>query len=1489
MPKVLRFGVSSLDQLLGIPSEESQKDIPAGIYLPQPTRQKNGKNGDTAQSRESRKTAITDQNGDSGGRNEVESFTTSVCIIGPTGTGKSIFALHMASTYLSDCQEEQKLPGSNIELPAVLYISTDLTYKMAHRAWTNFALDYPLSRRDPFEPRPPLDDGKPMDLVKCHPTGLAENFRIIDQEKGHVVFLDMAAYTAGDDWGFLHKLLSLLSMPKDDGATPSPRHLVVIDAIEGFEALSGDVNAFGEKSTRRSRIAQVMRLIAGKCHLLLVVEQVPGTATNETLGEEFVADTVIRLESLCMRNYERRMLKVEKCRGQSHIRGQHHYLIRSGIGSFTGKQMNPDDPTVPARNRESNDGNTAEASVSKDPGESEDTRPTQSYVQVFHSVHRISRKIMEDETHEIETSIIPPADHYAAFGIEYLDNMLGGKTETTERKEGKRHFQYDTRGLPCSSTTALIGDSLTQKGTLGRAFLSRCFYSFHKQLCKNWVLLNSASDNEDAVNNLIDQITRKVHLLSDSNSQLTPETQEYFKYLLRKPDLDTLIRELEATVGEHVIVAKNKDRSLPVLETNLATWLLGYEGGIPVMFVTYNMDVDGLATEFLRWLHSEEELNRLDSVKGYPGYKGALKNYIKSGTICRRLEIHSLSSEVLLHIIRQAVHAAQRKIMTTHEMKKRADRYQQSWPIRVVIDDFSSLRSIFPELREDPLLFPSLLFHLEREGVTTLIIDTQAGKPETAVAERFETEFRQMVHHRLYTWRVPFYGESRVAIAAIPPLSHEYAGIVRELRWETGRMDGDQGEPATVDPHFELYSGLEEGQLNPVPLHVRIYAETPAMEEYVRMENNFLGEMFTAYPHSSNTRPPQIILGMGPTAYSDLRDFAYLQRDTRLDYTFIFQVDEFWSMRAPGRHKRAGAFEPQSSYLDTITATCSTDPLNAGSDTITPRSPEDYKPTLHADPYGLFMLRKQDNLPRYHSGEVSPVLRRRHFFEKYYEDFKRYEIFEGDYKAHYRIDRVPFSWDFAFLLCQERAWKDNARSFFVEDRDGTKQKLRVGEVWRSLTKAEYSQQRSTSGSEADKDKETRLEYVSWRIFAQACKKAAEEQSDKLAKPVTAFDFAQISPESFSSLILELWLSEIYDSLDRDERTQTKDPKEIATKRQRLLAVATRELFIPMSESESKADSVTLLELVKDYWLELYKSWLLLIELIDLYDIIGETPVTTFELKSKNTDFCAIASRHWYKTATQCPDEIAVKEPMVAVRLPGHFSVRGDWFLAVSGGSRSIRQAERAMDLLNSRRANVTRLQMGVGLPTRLPRLTRSNQEIGQRSLYTKLISHERGQHNLEYDTLLKIAADPRQKFYWIFRSSLEDYAETNRIWHRWLNYTLLWWHRKLLRYRSAWRDTFEVYDKLQAKSFAQVSELQTIEETLESVEPSKRQETLDKVLSEYPDTNSLAQLRVRAEYLKLWELLLEELERVPISSERQNSQLTERNLPPQPSQSGHVC
>jgi len=227
----------------------------------------------------------------------------------------------------------------------------------------------------------------------------------------------------------------------------------------------------------------------------------------------------------------------------------------------------------------------------------------------------------------------------------------------------------------------------------------------------------------------------------------------------------------------------------------------------------------------------------------------------------------------------------------------------------------------------------------------------------------------------------------------------------------------------------------------------------------------------------------------------------------------------------------------------------------------------------------------------------------------------------------------------------------------------------------------------------------------------------------------------------------------------------------------------------------------------------------------------------------------------------------LQERLVAVRLPGHFSVRGDWFLAVSGSSRSIRQAERALDLLSSRRANVSRLQLGIGLPTRYA----PNRESVKR-LRTKLISHERGQDKVEYETFLKIEAknegSGEDSFYWLWRSSLDDYVHCNRIWHRWLNRMLLSWSRNLLHYKSVWRNSFEVYDELTInppdglEKFAPTNE--ELDSILKSLALLKKQpppgdkEEIHNPLKEYK-VQSLAQLRVRMSFRALWEVLKKEL------------------------------
>jgi hypothetical protein len=214
-------------------------------------------------------------------------------------------------------------------------------------------------------------------------------------------------------------------------------------------------------------------------------------------------------------------------------------------------------------------------------------------------------------------------------------------------------------------------------------------------------------------------------------------------------------------------------------------------------------------------------------------------------------------------------------------------------------------------------------------------------------------------------------------------------------------------------------------------------------------------------------------------------------------------------------------------------------------------------------------------------------------------------------------------------------------------------------------------------------------------------------------------------------------------------------------------------------------------------LELYKTWLLLIETIDFSELITSSNAFSLEHKPKKVSTSVIAARHWYKTACQFVESISEQEleaNWIPVRLPGNFSVRGDWFLTVAGGSRSSRLADRALDLLGSKRANIHRLQEGVGLPVR--KLFDDREKDCH--LRTRLITFDEQQlTNLPYKVFLNIAENKSEDFHWLWRSNLYGYHSDVRIWHRWLSQMIVWWHSLRLRYESSWTSCFEMYALLE--------------------------------------------------------------------------------------------
>lgn len=68
--------------------------------------------------------------------------STTVCIIGRDGTGKSVLALHLVSRYLADAKGANE--ASKI---GCIYVSTDLSFSKARSIWMAFGLDKPNLRK----------------------------------------------------------------------------------------------------------------------------------------------------------------------------------------------------------------------------------------------------------------------------------------------------------------------------------------------------------------------------------------------------------------------------------------------------------------------------------------------------------------------------------------------------------------------------------------------------------------------------------------------------------------------------------------------------------------------------------------------------------------------------------------------------------------------------------------------------------------------------------------------------------------------------------------------------------------------------------------------------------------------------------------------------------------------------------------------------------------------------------------------------------------------------------------------------------------------------------------------------------------------------------------------------------------------------------------------------------------------------------------------
>lgn len=391
-------------------------------------------------------------------------------IVGPDGCGKSILSLHLASTYWDiNCNPEKIAEGTPEDpqtAPKVIYVSTDLSYGQAEAQWKNFGLGYPRERKEAIRAayslsKLPKQDWKKLTLSVLKPVVSGQDGNLLaffQKEEPAVYFFDLQSETAGDDWGFVNHLLGLLEPQRLRKDGQIRRHLLIIDAVEGLETFVGQQDAYGLDRDRRSRVAQLVRN-AGRigAHVVFVVEE-PKSDTR--LPEQFVTDLVIRLRQEMDGNYSQRTVEIEKCRAVAHARGQHEIAIRNGSGSYTGKAVHLDDPSIPWAIPATDPLKTSQPND----GDKSDDQTEGNYLAHLHvtrSLHRWNREVRE------EKATIPELQHPPLFGLPVIDNLLVS-TDTFASSKNANHCQ--------GSMTLLVGDAATQKGPLGRAFLAQAFW-----------------------------------------------------------------------------------------------------------------------------------------------------------------------------------------------------------------------------------------------------------------------------------------------------------------------------------------------------------------------------------------------------------------------------------------------------------------------------------------------------------------------------------------------------------------------------------------------------------------------------------------------------------------------------------------------------------------------------------------------------------------------------------------------------------------------------------------------------------------------------------------------------------------------------------------------------------------------------------------------------------------------------------------------------
>lgn len=1314
------------------------------------------------------------------------------CIAGPDGVGKSILGMHAASTWSA--------LNRNQTSTRVIYASTDLNYDQASSSWEHFGLHSPGKR---LESLSDIDDhilsgptgagdsvqlqiaAKRRSLLKNATTRLRwikptddvagniasedpapEPFRCIYEDRKNkripeVGFLDLARFSAGDDWALINRSVGLLSDLRTEECRKTasgrrincechacgPPHLLIVDAVEGLEAMVGDHDAYGLPRSRRSRLAQLVRIARNsRCSVVFVIEQ---REEEQHLDEVFVSDLVLRLRSVDADGYLRKTLEIEKARSVSHVRGQHDLSIRDGRGCGQDARC-PDDPAtslnsstdplayliaMPSLNVR------PQTARRPNPGEAAPDGATQGEI-----------------GGTTTGSVSAPAEHITLpkqwfVGLDDLNRLIYTTAEIRARSK-QRPVTLDKR----ERTLVCLGDSGTHKSRLGYSFLAGAF-------------MDNDADEPDlpadggAILFTTENLSHTVvaHAIRDANSpgnltgslnehlivrQLPPRFLSSSMFLFR---VRMGIRKLKARVFEgRSSVTLNDCLKIRVVVDNWTTLLDCHP----------SMKADPQLLHSLFRLFQEESVVALliGTQPGSPLFdsRGSKENdlaNLETNKVftwpvnffgARRIAVttsraSSSREKTLIYELRR-VKDRGRSSHQTHSEKLEVDRHfaiysdlEQGAPTR--IDLRVKLWSGFhadQHPTERPLAAGSDYVH----EVSALFGDLFPNSRDAGAAVSFENierydgfkEYVQTLDRTQQNHTLLFQVDE---FWAADPDQEILADLSPYLNDIVATWDGQ-------DRKIQIRKDRDPGgEFGPIPSQWRsLKAAGDDRKSFLRREafKEQIWEPGAEDRGAINHVPLHKDLGM---LLADRN--AWLQcEDIPLDSEIELGLF-LGPVRADGT---------QRTYIG-------------------PREEPD-----------LVSLSQLGDVPP--EGEESPSHESTSRLRPISDDNAPFARNDGDIAgASTTVEPADANAGVSVPVCVGDVW--NALCI-REDRF----RDRMGRLYEDLG---LVPDEPSAGAEPAGVPELAF-CPTWEMFLAACRIVSE----KTRRP--PFDVDLRTSESLTSIILEMWFSSMANSLARLRISQVAHLRgKFEQESSRREAIA---WYDEWDQRKQVPDEVTVNDedkvIICRWFVELYFQVLRLagrrspgtefresgqvFSLRDwvmhgytwLFFVIGQIRAhiprrfTEPDLQLAKADSEAVAFRCWIATAVLSQKDNVNTSPL---RLPGRYSVRGDWHLSVAASSRSRLLAFQAIDKLVSKRMNVKRLREGVGLPVRVidgiqdieTPLTRPIPEMNstQKLEYRSIRQIEYGPQVPE---LAGLEHDDESDLVWIrplFRSRIADY------------------------------------------------------------------------------------------------------------------------------------